>query len=104
VTPTEPDRAMPGLPRLVVLLGAAAAVVVIAGMHSAWLLAPVFPAVVVVIAVSPFPQWLRTKGWPEWLATTVLLILVYATIAVPVLVMVISVASLASLLPTYAAG
>jgi len=103
VTPTEPEQ-VPGLPRAVVLLGSAAAVVVVvAGMQFAsWLLAPVFLAMVVVIAVSPIPHWLRRKGWPEWLATTVLVILVYATIAVLVLVMVISIASLASLLPTYA--
>jgi AI-2 transport protein TqsA len=102
VTTTEPDR--PGPPRAVVLLGTAAAVVVvIAGMrYSAWLLAPVFLAMVVVIAASPISKWLRDKGWPDWLATTVLILLVYATIAVLILVLVVSVASLASLLPTYA--
>jgi predicted PurR-regulated permease PerM len=104
VTPKEPDRAVPGLPRAVALLGAAAAaVVVVAGMQfAAWLLAPVFLAMVVVIAASPIPHWLRRKGVPDWLATTALIVLVYATIALLVLVLVISVASLASLLPTYA--
>jgi AI-2 transport protein TqsA len=102
VTTTELDR--PGLPRAVVLLGTAAAVVVvIAGMrYSAWLLAPVLLAMVVVIAASPIPRWLRRKGWPDWLATTVLVVLVYATIAALILVLVVSVASLASLLPSYA--
>jgi predicted PurR-regulated permease PerM len=77
--------------------------VVIAGMRSAaWLLAPVLLAMVVVIAASPIPQWMRRKGVPNWLATTALVLLVYATIAIAVLVMVVSVARLASLLPTYA--
>jgi AI-2 transport protein TqsA len=102
--PAEPVAAGAGLPRAVVLLGAgAAATVVIAGLHSAaWLLAPVFLAMVVVIAASPLPRWLRRRGVPNWLATTALVLLVYATIAVVVLVMVVSVARLASLLPTYA--
>ncbi len=95
---------MPGLPRAVVLLGAAAAVVVVmAGMRfSAWLLAPVFLAMVIVIAASPIAHRLRRRGVPDWLATTVLILLVYATIATLVLVLVVSVASLATLLPTYA--
>jgi hypothetical protein len=85
---------MPGLPRVVLLLGAtAAAVVVIAGMrYSAWLLAPVFLALVVVAAASPIPHWLRRKGMPEWLGTTVLIVLVYTTIAALVLVLAVSVA------------
>jgi AI-2 transport protein TqsA len=104
VTPNEPGRATPGLPRAVVLIGTAAAlVVVVAGMQlAAWLLAPVFLAMVVVIAASPFPHWLRGKGVPDWLATTTLIVLVYATIALLVVVIAVSVASLASLLPTYA--
>ena len=95
---------MPGVPRAVLLLGAAAAaIVVIAGMQfSAWLLGPVFLAMVVVIAASPVAHWLRRKGVPDWLATTALIVLVYAMIAILVLVLVVSVASLASLLPTYA--
>jgi AI-2 transport protein TqsA len=102
--PAEPAAAGPGLPRAFVLLGSgAAATVVIAGMRSAaWLLAPVFLAMVVVIAASPIPQWLRRRGVPNWLATTALILLVYATIALAVLVMAVSVARLASLLPTYA--
>jgi AI-2 transport protein TqsA len=94
----------PGVPRAVTLLGAAAAaVVVVAGMrYAAWLLAPVFLAMVVVIAANPIPHWLRRRGLPEWLAIGVLIVLVYAGIALLVLVLVVSVASLASLLPTYA--
>jgi predicted PurR-regulated permease PerM len=104
VTPIEPSPPARGLPRSVLLLGAAAAAtIIIAGMrYSSWLLGPVFLAMVVVIAANPFPRWLRSKGVPDWLATTALIVLVYATIAVLVLVLVVSVASLASLLPTYA--
>jgi predicted PurR-regulated permease PerM len=92
------------MPRALALLGAAAAAtVVIAGMRSAaWLLGPVFLAMVVVIAASPIPRWMRRKGVPNWVATSALVLSVYATIALAVLVMVVSVAKLAALLPTYA--
>lgn len=104
MTPKEPDRAAPGLPRAVTLLVVAAAiVVVVAGMRAAaWLLGPVFLAMVIVIAASPFPRWLRRKGVPGWLATVTLLVLVYGTIAAFVVVLAVSVTSLAALLPTYA--
>jgi hypothetical protein len=81
--PTGFGPAVPGLPRAAALLATAA-------------------AAVVVIAASPIPHWLRRKGMPEWLGTTVLIVLVYTTIAALVLVLAVSVASLASLLPTYA--
>ena len=96
--------APPLLPRAVVIIGTtAAAFVILAGMRSAaWLLGPVLLAMVVVIAASPFPRWLRKKGVPDWLATTALIVVIYGGIVGLVLVLVVSVASLASLLPTYA--
>jgi len=35
---------------------------------------PVFLAMVVVIAASPIPHWLRRNGVPDWLATTALIL------------------------------
>ncbi|HVW44324.1 MAG TPA: AI-2E family transporter [Amycolatopsis sp.] len=95
----------PGMPRaLVLLIGAASVVVVIAGMKAAsWLIGPLFLALVIVIALSPVRQWLRRHGAPSWLATLLLVLLIYALAAALVLVLVVSVAQLAALLPSYAA-
>uniref|UniRef100_UPI0025B08781 AI-2E family transporter n=1 Tax=Amycolatopsis solani TaxID=3028615 RepID=UPI0025B08781 len=91
------------LPRaLVVLLGAAAAVIVLAGVQAvAWLAGPVFLAFVVVITLDPVRKWLRDKGWPRWLTVTVLVITVYAVLLSFFLVVVVSVAQLSALLPHY---
>jgi AI-2 transport protein TqsA len=93
-----------GLPRwLVILLGAAAATVAIAGLREiAWLLGPVFLALVVVIALAPVQGLLRRMGAPRWLATMVLLVLVWLVLLAFVALLVLSVAQLAALLPDYA--
>jgi predicted PurR-regulated permease PerM len=93
-----------GLPRwLLLLLGAAAATVAIAGLRSiAWLAGPVFVALVVVIALAPVQNWLRRAGVPRWLATIVLLILVWTVLLLFVGLLVASAAHLAALLPDYA--
>ncbi|MGI8305626.1 AI-2E family transporter [Saccharopolyspora hattusasensis] len=100
-----PDGERAGrLPRgLVVLLGMASAVVVVAGVRAAaWLIAPTFLALVIVIVTNPVPAWLIRKGWPRWLATTVLVVLVYAVLITFALVVFVSVARLAEVLPHYA--
>jgi predicted PurR-regulated permease PerM len=91
------------MPRgLVVLLGAASAVVVVAGVRAAaWLLAPTLLALVIVIVISPVHRWLRRRGFPAWLATTVLVALVYGVFLVFATVVVVSLLRLASLLPRY---
>ncbi|WP_253853935.1 AI-2E family transporter [Prauserella alba] len=100
-----PDLVVRGMPRAVVLLiGAASTVVVIAGLMAAsWLVGPLFLALVVVITVSPASQLLRRWGAPAWVATAVLVLLVYALLAGLVAVLVVSVAQLAALLPRYTA-
>jgi AI-2 transport protein TqsA len=94
-----------GLPRaLVILLGAAATVVVIAGIQAvAWLIGPAFMALIVVIAVAPVQGWLRRHGWPGWATSLVVVILVYAILIGLALGIVVSVARLATELPKYAA-
>ncbi|MDP5185472.1 AI-2E family transporter [Blastococcus sp. BMG 814] len=94
----------PGLPRWLLLVGgAAAATIAIAGLQAvAWLVAPVFLALVVVIALTPVQRWLRRIGAPRWLATTVLLLLVWAVLLAFVALLVASVAQFAALLPDYA--
>src|SRR4051794_40697691 len=68
-----PPAAEPGtgMPRwLLLLIGAACATIAIAGLRSvAWLVAPVFLALVVVIALTPVQRNLRRLGAPRWLAT-----------------------------------
>ena len=41
---------------------------------------PVFLALVVVVALAPVQSWLRRHGAPRWLATTVLLLLVWTVL------------------------
>jgi AI-2 transport protein TqsA len=95
----------PALPRaVVVLLALAAAVVVCAGIAaSAWLLGPVFLALVIVITVHPVHARLRRLGLPSWAATTVLVLAVYGALVALTAVLVVSVARLATILPGYAA-
>ncbi|MGY1886815.1 AI-2E family transporter [Blastococcus sp. SYSU DS0753] len=108
--PAGPDPAAvvpapePGLPRWLLLVGgAAAATIAIAGLQAiAWLVAPVFLALVVVIALTPVQGWLRRIGVPRWLATTVLLLLVWTVLLAFVALLVAAVAQFAALLPDYA--
>jgi predicted PurR-regulated permease PerM len=93
------------LPRgLVILLGSAATVVVIAGIQAtAWLIGPAFMALIVVIAVAPVQGLLRRHGWPAWATSLVVVILVYAILIGLALGIIVSVARLATELPKYAA-
>ena len=92
------------LPRwLLLLIGGATATIAVAGLREiAWLVAPVFLALVVVVALTPVERWLRRKGAPRWLATTVLLLLVWTVLLGFVALLVVSVAQMAALLPDYA--
>jgi AI-2 transport protein TqsA len=94
------------LPRaLVILIGAAAAVIVVAGIQvTAWLIGPTFMALIVVIAVAPVQSWLRRRGWPGWATTLVVVLLVFAIMIGLALGVVISVARLATELPQYASA
>ena len=92
------------MPRsLIILLGAGAAVLVLAGIRStAWLIGPAFLALIVVIAIYPVHAWLRRRGWPDGLTTLVLVLLVVGVLVGFALVVVVSIAQLAALLPQYA--
>jgi AI-2 transport protein TqsA len=94
-----------GMPRaLIILVGAAAAVVVIAGIQAtAWLIGPAFMALIVVIAVAPVHSWLSRHGWPAWATTLVLILLVYGILLALALGILFSIARLATDLPQYAA-
>src|SRR3954466_6856669 len=90
-------------PGRVLRAGAAAATIAVAGLRAvAWLVGPVLLALVVVVAMAPVQSWLRRHGAPRWVATTVLLVLVWAVLLAFVALRVLSVAQLAALLPGYA--
>jgi predicted PurR-regulated permease PerM len=91
-----------GLPRgLVVLLGMAAAVVVIAGMRgAASLLGPAFLALVLTIAVHPLRGWLD-RYLPTWAATLMCLLVVNLLIVGLAVTLVAATARFATLLPDY---
>src|SRR5215213_8790017 len=99
----SPPRERPILPRaLVMLVGCASAFLVLGGLYlSAWLIGPVFLALIIVIAISPVQSALRRRGWPGWLTTLVLVVLVVGLLLVFAVVIVVSLARLAALLPTY---
>lgn len=100
------DRASarPVLPRgLVILLGSAAAVIILAGVQAAaWLVAPTFLALVIVIALHPVQRWMRWHGWPGWATSLAFVVAVYGLLVGFVLIMVVSWARLRAELPTYA--
>jgi AI-2 transport protein TqsA len=107
-----PERAAPvgsgdgsssGLPRsIVVLLGAAAAVLVAAGVRAgAEIIAPSMLALMLTIAVLPVRSWAGRHGWPGWLATLVALIASYLILAVLVFGTIFCIVELVNLLPQY---
>lgn len=91
------------LPRgLIVLLGLAAGMVTVAGLRSvAGILGPVFLALMVTIAVHPMLGWARRRHVPRWLAVVATLVTVYIGLFVLAASLALSVARLATLLPTY---
>jgi predicted PurR-regulated permease PerM len=91
------------LPRSVLLmLWLAGATVVVAGLHAlSDILAPVVLALVLTIAVHPARTWLERHGWPRWLQTVTVILLVYVTLLAFTVALVVAVARFAALLPTY---
>ncbi|GLW90056.1 AI-2E family transporter [Actinokineospora globicatena] len=92
------------LPRgLVILLGCASVVVVVAGLRTAaWLVAPALLALMIVVAIAPVHHRLRRRGVKPWVATTATVVVVYGVLIAVGLVVVASVAQLSTLLPGYA--
>ncbi|GAA1881417.1 AI-2E family transporter [Pseudonocardia ailaonensis] len=101
---SDPAPSGPGLPRATaVLLTLASVVVVAAGAAAAaWLVGPVFLALVLVIMVHPLHGSLVRAGAPRWLATGLLVLAIYGVLLVLSAVVVYSVARLATVLPSYA--
>ncbi len=98
-TPAQPRNALPR--GLLVLLGMAGAVIVVAGMKgAAGILAVTFLALVLTIAAHPM-QTALARHMPGWLATVTCLVTVYLLMLGLAVLLVVSAAQFASLLPTY---
>jgi AI-2 transport protein TqsA len=99
-----PRRGLPAMPRfLVVLVGLAAAVVVVTGARSAAsLIGPVFLALVVTITAHPMRAPLE-RYLPGWVSTVACILVVNALMIGLLCVLVVAGARFASLLPEYEA-
>jgi AI-2 transport protein TqsA len=93
------------LPRglIVVLSMAGLLVTVLALKQFAGIIAPVLLALVLVISFHPLTGFLRRRGAPLWLAVTVTLITLVVVILGLAVSLALSVAQLATILPTYQA-
>jgi AI-2 transport protein TqsA len=91
------------IPRAIsVLVGTAAAIVVLAGIReTSSIVGPVVLAMVLVIAVSPVREWLTRRRAPLWVIVAVPLALVIVFLLGMVAVLTVSVAQLVALIPTY---
>jgi predicted PurR-regulated permease PerM len=92
------------LPRsVIVLLGAAGAVAVGAGIKgAAGIIAPAMLSLALTIATLPIGAWARRHAWPGWLATLAALIAAYAILLSLLAGTVICLVKLVDLLPQYA--
>lgn len=103
--PDEPDGGArtAALPRaVVVLVGLAATVLAVTGMRSiAGIIAPAFLALTLVITVHPLQTWMIRRRLPVWFATLTSLVLLYVLLIGLVAAVGVSVARLATQLPTY---
>ena len=93
------------LPRglIVVLSMTGLLVTVLALKQFAGIIAPVLLALVLVICFYPLIGFLRRRGAPQWLAVTVTLITLVVVILGLAAALALSVAQLATILPTYQA-
>ncbi|KUL27989.1 AI-2E family transporter [Actinoplanes awajinensis] len=98
---TEP--AAPVLPRgVLVLLGFACVVVVVAGLRwVADLVGPVFLGLMLVVTVSPLTAWLRRRRVPVWLAAILTVLVLYLILVALGGALAASVTRLIDLMPAY---
>jgi predicted PurR-regulated permease PerM len=91
------------LPRgVIVLLGLACAVVVVAGLKwTATIIAPVMLALMLTVTASPLGTWLRRRGAPAWVAALALVVTVYVVLFGLGGALVLSVTRLVDLMPQY---
>lgn len=82
-----------------VLLTAAAAIILVAGLRSfSSSIGPIFLALVIVVVVSPIQQALIRRGFPSWAAMLVLLVASFSVLGAVVIALVWSATELVGLL------
>ncbi|GAA2457823.1 AI-2E family transporter [Actinomadura vinacea] len=87
---------------LAILIGSAAAVIMLAGLRSASaIVGPIVLALILTIAVSPLRGWLDRRGAPFWVCVAVPLAVLIALLLGLGAALAVSVAQLAALLPDY---
>ena len=92
-----------GIPRnLIIMLGLAAAVIVAAGIYQVpAIIAPFFLAVVLTLTVEPIRGGLIRHGWPRWLASLTLVVIIFAILIGLILGVIYGLTQLVALLPQY---
>jgi predicted PurR-regulated permease PerM len=89
---------------VIVLLGCATIVVVVAGLRGvADIVGPVFLALMLTVTVSPLTGWLRGRGVPVWLAAAAAILTTFAILVLLGGALVVSLYRLVDLLPEYQA-
>ncbi|HMR49532.1 MAG TPA: AI-2E family transporter [Arachnia sp.] len=89
-------------PMLRVLIGLAAAVVILAGMSlGASLIGPLAIAAVIVIVCNPVRIPLERRGWPSWVVTTAVIVLSWSVLIVLALMLGYAGSRFASLIVDY---
>ncbi len=87
------------------LFGLACVTIVLYGMrHSRAILAPIFLAMFIVMALSPIMQWLRRKGMPPWAALLVVLAGFLVVAAGFIAIVATSLGQISSRIPVYQQG
>lgn len=85
------------------LLGVAALTIALAGMRSIGdIIGPVFMAVVITITLHPIRLWLERGRLPGWATSLLMLASAVLLLSVFAVALMVSVAQLAALVPTYA--
>ncbi len=94
---------MSGLPRgVVIILGLAGGVVVVAGLRQVSnLVAPIVLALCLTITVYPARAWLERHKVPRWLATLLVILVIYALLLGLLFALVYGVGRFGTLLPEY---
>jgi predicted PurR-regulated permease PerM len=89
-------------PFLLLLLGTASFVIVIAGMQAAAsILNSFFLALIITIAVTPFSHWLVQKRLPRWLALLITILAVIIGGLILIAFLGLSISQLIHILPSY---
>jgi AI-2 transport protein TqsA len=105
MSPVTPDGTVrPALPRgVVIMVGMACGIIVLAGLKLvAGIAAPVFLALCLTVTVYPVRGWLMRHRTPRWLATLLMVLVIYAILFGIVIAFVVGLARLSVILPTYA--